>query len=170
MDKPWENEPNELRWSDESTGLQCCVYRHPHFGHLCGYVEIPSGHPLFGCDYSDPVPASLIERAKAIMDGPAGKRGALEIFCIAGRGGLLAGDLFDVHGSITFSGEPYWSDPATEFWYGFDCAHCDDVSPFARSPLQEHATYRDIDYVKAECASLARQIHDLGKALEACHG
>lgn len=29
-------------------GLRCYIMRMPDFGHLCGYVVVPKGHPLFG--------------------------------------------------------------------------------------------------------------------------
>ena len=58
--------------------------------------------------------------------------------------GLRAGDLFDVHGSITFSGE-FRDDRG--FWYGFDCGHHGD-SPHVQ----------DSAYVRAECERLAEQM------------
>ena len=29
-------------------GFNCCIKKHPYFGHLCGYVHIPKEHPLSG--------------------------------------------------------------------------------------------------------------------------
>ncbi len=55
-------------------------------------------------------------------------------------------------------------------WVGFDCAHFRDFVP-AINVLRKHTgfadvfdddVYRDFDYVKAECASLARQLAALG--------
>jgi hypothetical protein len=76
----------------------------------------------------------------------------MSLFVIAGRGKPYAGDLFNVHGSITYSG-----DRDGVFWYGFDCAHCDDLSPAYEHDFRS-GTYRDLEYVKAECAALARQL------------
>lgn len=45
----WDNEPDEAYWVDERTMLPCQIKRHPH-GHLCGYVCIPPGHPLYEID------------------------------------------------------------------------------------------------------------------------
>jgi hypothetical protein len=44
---PWDEEPDELLWWDERTGLPCLVLRHPEFGGLCGYVGVHQGHPWF---------------------------------------------------------------------------------------------------------------------------
>lgn len=79
---------------------------------------------------------------------------------------------------------PEPGDPHKIRWLGFDCAHAGDFSPvldaitrkFGRpSPFErisateegEHRglrgeVYRDLDYVKAECASLAQQLNELG--------
>ena len=47
----WLNEPNELAWTDESTGLACRIFRHDTMGHLCGYVGVPHSHPLYRWSY-----------------------------------------------------------------------------------------------------------------------
>ena len=52
---PWDNEPNELKWRDKETGLQCYIRRND-FGALLGYVNIPQKHWLyevyhFDCDH-----------------------------------------------------------------------------------------------------------------------
>lgn len=124
MERPWETEPNELKWTDKATGLLCWIVRiRPEsMGHLCGYVAVPAGHPIRGN------------------------------WC----------DDFDVHGGVT------WSAPlegSTKWWVGFDCAHVGDFCPaWADDPhmqgLFKDSLYRDIEYVKAECTKLARQIAD----------
>src|SRR5690606_8583713 len=57
--------------------------------------------------------------------------------------------------------------PAEVWWLGFDCAHLGDVSPGmdARSRELGHPPlrfgderYRDVGYVRRECASLAAQL------------
>lgn len=43
------------------------------------------------------------------------------------------------------------------WWFGFDCSHCDDLSPsYDRS--WNRGMYRDLQYVQKECASLAQQL------------
>ncbi len=48
----WDNEPNELQWVDETTSLRCAISRN-HGGALCGYVNIPESHSLYGVGYDD---------------------------------------------------------------------------------------------------------------------
>ncbi len=45
----WMDEPD--REDFEHTGLKCLILRHHEFGHLCGYVAVPKGHPCHGKDY-----------------------------------------------------------------------------------------------------------------------
>lgn len=40
------------RHTDEATGLECRIWKQK-YGHLCGYVGLPEGHPLFGKNYDD---------------------------------------------------------------------------------------------------------------------
>ena len=46
-DKPWEHEPDHLLFMSEA-GYICEIKRHDLWGHLCGYIFIPFGHPDFG--------------------------------------------------------------------------------------------------------------------------
>lgn len=148
---PWQGEPDKELWKDPESGFTCLTWRN-HSGVWCGYVELPENHPLYGIEYSDPVPPSCQHAAEEIMQGPAGKRGAISIFCMAGRG-PMAGDLFDVHGSITFSGAREHGG----FWYGFDCGHSGDYTPALEFTFDD-GEYRTLEYTKAECASLAKQL------------
>lgn len=129
-------------WKDDATGYDCLLMQGPFA--LCGYVRIPEGHPLHNVAYNEEIPPSLQWRAEEIMNEPVGKRGAIDLFCMAGRG-PRAGDLFDVHGSVTFSGKRNDSG----FWYGFDLGHAGD---------EETGISQDDDYAKQECASLAAQL------------
>jgi len=133
---PWDNEPDKTQFQDMKTGLPCLIVRVDIHGALCGYVGVSEGHPCYEKHYNS-VP------------------------------------YFDVHGGLTFSGfchghichipGPGESDKV--WWLGFDCVHFRDMSP-AYSAILEHAiladgAYRDIGYVKAEIASLARQLVEL---------
>lgn len=74
---------------------------------------------------------------------------------------------FEVHGGVTFyerdySNEIYLQAKAQGFdlsdWIvGFDCAHAGDLSPGIET-ISEGSTYKDIEYVKAECENLAKQV------------
>lgn len=157
---PWADEPDSLTWDDEKTGYRCHIWRN-RMGALCGYVRVPESHPLHGVEYSADIPEAMKPLLDVVMDGPVGKRGAIQVFCAAG--GVTRVDiLFDVHGGITFSGEPAGADGG--HWFGFDCGHAGDLSPGLpfRSAFDDAGDeYRDIEYVKAECASLARQLRQV---------
>jgi hypothetical protein len=48
---PWVYEPDTFY--AEYHGFGCWALRHPTQGSLCGYVEIPVGHPWHGLNYND---------------------------------------------------------------------------------------------------------------------
>jgi hypothetical protein len=134
---PWQEEPDKAQWKDEATGLTCLIVRQPRLGHLCGYAGVPPGHPLHGKNYDD-------------VDA-------------------------DVHGGLTFSREcdgdpehgvchvPEPGEPEHLWWFGFDAAHCFNLSPgiepFNREAyLFRHSVYRDFAYMRSQCESLASQL------------
>lgn len=160
-EKPWLDEPNSDKFMH--AGLPCVLIRRP-MGSWCGYVGVPPSHPLFKkeCHFKVPLRADL-------KDAKIGKRGFIP---------LLLGSLdaetpwvsldvyFDVHGSLTYAGKledsltanmPMW-------WLGFDCGHCGDLSPGMEKFYADFAipgdtrVYRDIEYVRQECRSLAEQL------------
>jgi hypothetical protein len=144
---PWVDEPDELVF--EIDGYPCIIYRQVFYnnqlvsghGALCGYIGVLLGHPWYGKDYDT----------------------------IAAR----------VHGGLTFSDNSarhlrYPTNPGEPddiwWWIGFDCAHSDDYSPaleyrvhsfgYRRGELpnfRHGQEYRDVEYVRNECAELVRQ-------------
>lgn len=137
----WTSEPDKVQWPDADTGLPCIAKRHPRSGFWCGYVGVSEGHPMFGESYESPN--------------------------VDVHGGLTYANTCQVkddeHGICHVPGE---GEPEHVWWFGFDCAHHGDMSPqdlvyakrgypFNIGP-DEH--YRPLDYVKRECASLARQL------------
>jgi hypothetical protein len=177
---PWQDEPDEFNWKDERTGLPCAIKRNPFMGHLCGYVGIPPTHPFFGWDHDDHIPIRPED-----MTGSVDDVGVMTMFGYALSGGDKHGTIplcmtLKVHGGITWSGELPWSDDGRWWWYGFDCGHAGDGLPgldavmlrFSHTypdlkkkwqplTLQPQWEYRDLDYVKKECASLAFQLRQL---------
>jgi len=115
---PWQNEPDELRFEDEVTGLDIYIKRHSYFGNLLGYVEIPEAYFLYKKEYDD-------------TDFP----------------------LFKVHWGITFSN--FMEDG--KYYIGFDAAHYDDYMPGIDN-FPSITKYKDINFMKKECLSLALQI------------
>lgn len=127
---PWQDEPDHVEWRDKDTGLPCMLHRN-HGGALCGYVAVNPGHAMHGKDYD--------------------------------HVGV------DVHGGLTYASKcngPLChvaapGEPDDVWWLGFDCAHYRDYVPgyASRFPHDEdREVYRDVAYVQAECASLAKQL------------
>ena len=139
---PWDNEPDKMQWPDPVTGLPCLAVRGAR-GNWCGYVGVPPGHPQHGKNYSD-------------VDA-------------------------DVHGGLTFADAcadvgredryvchvPGPDEPEHVWWLGFDCAHAWDYSPDDAKraasgdrlwKLSFDQSYKTLDYVRQQCASLAKQL------------
>ena len=147
---PWNGEPDKIHWIDEATDLDCLMHRGPG-GHWCGYVAVAEGHPFFEMAYDElPLPKD--------EDGYK--------------------TYIDVHGGLTFASFCHEGDdpsrgichvpqpgrPDRVWWFGFDCAHSQDLSPamvareraYGWSSLGE--VYRDRAYVESEVRGLARQL------------
>lgn len=138
---PWQSEPDKKQWTDQATGLPCLIKRNGS-GALCGYVGVPEGHPWYLVDYNDPEPYPEV------------------------HGGLTYADRCMEEGdeAETICHIPEPGEPDNVWWLGFDCAHWRDISPAFRNIYAEAGisqvhgeSYKDIAYVTAECASLAKQ-------------
>lgn len=130
-------------WIDEDTGYHCRMW--DGGSHLCGYVSVPADHPLYDKGYNHEV-----EKPEDFGNQPIGKRGPINLFTMAmsdDNGLIRVSDYFDVHGSLTF-GAAIKGAPA-RWYFGFDCAHHGDTRDRC-----------DETYVRAECASLAKQLKD----------
>lgn len=135
----WDNEPDKVQWPDADTGLPCLAVRNSAFGHWCGYVGVPPGHPQHGKGY-DYVDAEV-------------------------HGGLTFANTCrpgddEAHG-ICHVPEP--GEPDDVYWLGFDCGHGWDTSPaylarYPQFPDPKEATYKTLAYVQAQCAALAKQL------------
>ena len=138
--------------------------------HRCGYVGVDKSHPLFGVMYdqqTDKITREMVDRMTI------GKRGAM----IAITANVRADDdqslrrspdiLLDVHGGITFSSgnksfNQYYPVKSDLWWFGFDCGHCDDgiIEP-SKIDIEWNlykGEVRSLEYVEAECESLASQL------------
>ena len=139
---PWVEELDFVKWKYK--GIVCLVKRayvvegfhlgHLSLGNLNGYIQVPKEHPWFKKDYND-----------------------IDV---------------EVHGGLTF-GEIR---DEGEFWIGFDCAHSFDIVPSIEPTRTEtdkeickkHGispssnllmrSYKDINFVKAECESMVDQL------------
>lgn len=133
-------------------------------GHHCGYVGVPSTHPLHGKSHTDDCDCLTFPEGEEI-----GKRGVIPVLC--SDGSATPGIVFDVHGGLTYSGDgdyPVASDGL--WWFGYDCGHAGDGRSDAYlSSMQErypdmpfmwsdNGVFRDADYCVSECESLADQL------------
>ena len=132
---PWDDEEDRYEWRDPSTGLACLARRN-RMGNWCGYVAVPAGHAWHGVEYQE-------------LD-------ELEV-----HGGLTYAAGCDLEAGICH--EPLSGEDGEVWWLGFDCAHMTDLIPYMVKlgmvrdedwPL----VYRDIAYVRGECAGLAAQV------------
>ena len=122
--------------------------------HRCGYVEVPKDHPLHGVSYNENAPV-LAEAWVKAKEGPVGDRGVVTLLLSAFNDGEFRPEfVFDVHGSLTYSGGgggyPVESDG---WWFGFDCAHYGDATKYDGSG---HCWTEE--EVVEQCESLANQI------------
>ncbi len=155
---PWDGEPDKVLWRDEATGLHC-IARRGGIGAWCGYVAVEPGHPAHGLS-SDQVHERLPD--------------------LSVHGGLTFAEGCHDTGEQDAICHPA-DDDKPVWWLGFDCAHSEDfvmcfvfermikdcsvarcLRPVGMSideaKRQAETTYRTIEYIKAECASLARQL------------
>lgn len=148
---PWQDEPDKVQWVDEATDLDCLIHRGP-MSALCGYVGVPNGHPLYGKEYGE-VPVDV-------------------------HGGLTYSDVCQENDQDVSRGVchvPYPGRTEDVWWLGFDCGHGFDYIPGTVARMREYnldsgmppdigATYKDIEYVKQQTTSLARQIKEIADA------
>lgn len=163
--------------------LKCCVV-FTTTGHRCGYVGVPTTHPLFGIDYDQDLNSP--ELLQELKNTNIGKRGIVDIFCWDGNQTPL-NLICNVHGGLTYSGktthypyrqfEPIW-------WFGFDCAHVGDNKDWEmlkkvsnreyfqtlweieqRFPTEVSGKPRTKQYVEKECRTLANQLCCIGELL-----
>lgn len=141
----------EKEWINN--GLKCIAVFQMG-GYRCGYVEVPQTHPLFGKYYTNYINNSTNVEIK---------------------------DFFEVHGGITFSGESSEQSANHNWYFGFDCAHWNDIpdlnlaekyfpeekslysalkSTLINTNQKENETIKTLDYVVKQCEILAKQLVD----------
>lgn len=126
----------------EILGLSFVIWRNPTFGHWCGYVGVPKDSRLDGKNYYFYTESEngLSKLEQAIND-------------------------ISVHGGLTYAGK--LGDRAKDdLWYfGFDCAHSGDTSPYMieKYPELEGANdwYKDKEFVMTEIENLTKQLKEI---------
>jgi len=140
--------------------LRCVVIFQPT-GYRCGYVGIEKTHSLYEKDYN--------KDCKVILSISDLEYSSPESY-------------FDVHGGITYSGGGINSKYPVEsnlWWFGFDCAHCDDAFDYETALKYGLISYthylylkqidgiyhtntlgilRTKEYVEYQCKELAKQL------------
>lgn len=122
-------------WGGVLDGFDCRAERMnvDYLGCINGYIRIPEGHPWYGLGYDE---CDKLDP--------------------------------DVHGGITYNQEGL-STPSGNlpgWWLGFDTAHAGDLipaQPADGSPDMSFQgdVYRDMDFVRSELSSLARQAKEV---------
>ena len=137
-------------------------------GHRCGYVGIPSYHPLYGKSYNKGTKV-LTRMLKRIKRSPIGKRGIISLFCWDGKKASPE-IVFNVHGGLTYSGgcsKDYPIKKKGTWWFGYDCAHAGDgkdLSVVSDTIREIHEKFphedpiRSLEYCINECENLAKQL------------
>lgn len=176
---PWQQEPDQLRWVDKATGYTCVILRAMEIGHLCGYVGVMPNHPAHGLHYNG-CTTEEAEASNAAFRAAMRKWDRTELSTLDGlppRPEVVEGignGIADitVHGGLTYSGGNLLGQESDTWWFGFDCAHAGDLCPGMQATLREighikevypgyEDIYRTVDYVRAECVSLALQLKQL---------
>lgn len=169
-DGPWSKEADKIAWTDQMSGYACIIRRSPRGHHLCGYVSVPLGHPLFGrqigtlCGHLIGVHGGLDYSAACQAWEPE----ELSI-CHPGDGDArrLVPPTFrqEVHAKgVAENGDDAW-------WFGFSCDKADDVKPAAQARQRADQlldgvvdpTYKTEAFVYCECVRLAAQLKAIGE-------
>jgi hypothetical protein len=186
---PWDNEPDKAQWIDEATGLDCLIVRNK-MGSLCGYVGVASDHPWHGKAYSECMDTCERQQydfdamEKAGVPMPDSLKERLDDYTSCWDHSPEA--KVSVHGGLTYSAAcqeervegichvPAPGRPHDIWWFGFDCGHYGDASPYdyKRAENKEYpwfpvdGEYRTIEYVQRECGELAQQLAAISSVRE----
>lgn len=129
---PWQSEPDLCRWMDFLTGLPCVIARDARSGAWCGYVGIPSTHPLYHTYAADPT-----------------------FNYISIHGGVSFTGFLPTQ-------ELWITPAQRRWWIGFDCMKEFDLQPLKLDEDDElidpRVEYRDETYVQHEAMYLAEQL------------
>lgn len=147
-DGPWDDEPDRIDWTDDTTGVACLMLRN-HHGVWCGYAACPPRHPWHGLEYGE-IPGSAHEAAH----------------CELTYSGPCMDDERPMRERVCHIPQP--GEPDDVWWLGFDCNHAYDRAPGMDAVLadidiplasyHDRQIYRDERYVASRVALLAQTI------------
>lgn len=187
----WDAEPDKMQWLDEATGLPCLITRnhggawcgyvgvppeHPAHGKDYNDVDVSVHGGLTFANRCQKHGREEFEKWRASMLKGKGEidkypRGDMAQAWEA-RGHLI--DDFEAwqkrqqESGICHTTEP--GEPDCVWWLGFDCSHSQDLSPAMEAILKTimperhttgYASYKDINYVRAQCRELAQQLQSM---------
>lgn len=134
----WTDEPDDVRWRDAETGLECVMSRVNGSGAWCGSVVVPESNPLHGHAVSTNIDVPRACEASTVFPT---------------RSHSLAESVkaMDVHGPVSTLWSLAAGGRSYEWRIGFYCGQAEDMLPHVSS----RGTYRDLRYVSARCRDLA---------------
>ena len=165
---PWSGEADKIAWTDPASGYACIIRRSPLYQHLCGYVAVPPGHPLFGREYGTML-GIMIGVHGGIDYSHVCERDAPEDRSIC----HVAVDLRsrqEVRRTVADDRDGHDDDDA--WWFGFSCDQRDDLVPLdTRHPRSDKTpafgvddpAYKTEAVVYGECVRLAAQLKAIGE-------
>lgn len=159
---PWSNEADKIAWTEQMSGYGCIIRRSLERQHLCGYVSVPPGHPLFGRQHGTLTGIMIgvhggIDYSNACEEHEPENRSVCHVVASPG------------HHQEVGRNEAAGHDDA--WWFGFSCDQRDDIVPLeTRRPRGDKTpafgvddpTYKTEAFVYGECVRLAAQL----KAIE----
>ncbi|MBD8546039.1 hypothetical protein [Sphingomonas sp. CFBP 8760] len=161
-DGPWATEADKVACVDPVSGYGCIIRRAPDGGHLCGYVSVPPGHPLFGREYGT-MTGIMIGVHGGLDYSAACEDWEDEDRSVCHPQGVPPGFQQGVHRNEAADDDAWW--------FGFSCNKRTDLLPEdARRPRDvrtpafgiDEPTYKTEAFVYGECVRLAAQM----KAIE----
>jgi hypothetical protein len=161
-------------WSEHE--IHCAILRGP-MGALNGYALVPHGHPWWGLDADDEVPAPRVLDEEITAEQAMDDHGVLPIFLAAfSEDGVekftrSLGSQVQCHGALTWTGPMAIEGAPWGWWLGFDCNHHQDavdpahasehMAPFNRRLIEEFGCHVwSEDEVAGEVGRLALAIHE----------
>lgn len=159
---PWSLEADKIAWTDQMSGYGCIIRRSIERGHLCGYVSIPPGHPLYGRELGSLTGITIgvhggIDYSNACEGHLPENRSVCHVVASPGI-------QQEVNRNVAADRDDAW-------WFGFSCDQRDDIVPLEnRRPRGDKTpafgvddpTYKTEAFVYGECVRLAAQL----KAIE----
>jgi hypothetical protein len=140
---PVDHEPlkPERLWQEHE--LWCAVWRN-FMGALCGYAQVPEGHPWWGLDYRHKVLNPCQPEGDLSLQQAMDDFGAIPVWLAAGEDSddrlCELGYQVQVHGGITFAGPLQFEGSPWAWWLGCDFGHAGDaIDPeFANPHFRAH--------------------------------